>query len=86
LTRLPHLKCIRLGSVRSSHLPFKKHKVGYVRSSLPILMHVGSVAAPKKIVRFQEGNFILGLKLIASAGLRRQVVRIVSLLLCHGPR
>jgi len=25
LTRLPHLKCIRLGSVRSSHLPFKVH-------------------------------------------------------------
>jgi len=25
LTRLPHLKCIRLGSVRSSHLPFKMH-------------------------------------------------------------
>jgi len=25
LTRLPHLKCIRLGSVRSSHPPFKMH-------------------------------------------------------------
>jgi len=28
LTRLPHLKCIRLGSVRASHLPFKMHHVG----------------------------------------------------------
>jgi len=46
LTRLPHLKCIRLGSVRSSHLPFKMHSDGYVRSSLPILMHVGSIATP----------------------------------------
>jgi len=27
----PHIKCIRLGSVRSSHLPFKMH---YVRLSL----------------------------------------------------
>jgi len=25
LTRLPHLKCITLGSVRSSHLPFGMH-------------------------------------------------------------
>ena len=31
LTRLPHLICIRLGSVRSS---------------LPTLMHVGSIATP----------------------------------------
>jgi len=35
LTRLPYLKGIRLGSVRSSHLPFKMHQVGYVRPSLP---------------------------------------------------
>jgi len=28
--RLPHIKCIRLGSMRSSHHPFKMH---YVRSS-----------------------------------------------------
>jgi len=28
---LPHIKCVRLGSVRLSHLPFKMH---YVRSSL----------------------------------------------------
>jgi len=38
--------CIRLGSVRSSHLPFKMHLFVYVRSSLPILMHVGSIATP----------------------------------------
>jgi len=35
LTRLPHLKCIRWGSVRSS---------------LPILMHVGSIATTKMFV------------------------------------
>jgi len=42
-TRLPHLKCIRLGSVRLSHLPFEVsvHEVGYVRSSPTKLMHVG---------------------------------------------
>jgi len=45
LTQLSHLKCIRLGSVRSSHLPFKMHEVGYVRLSLPILMQV-RVATP----------------------------------------
>jgi len=38
LTRLPQIKCIRLGSVRSSLLPFKMHWVGYVRSSLPTLI------------------------------------------------
>ena len=43
---LPHIKCIRLGSVRSMHLPFKMHEVGYVHPSLPILMHVGSIATP----------------------------------------
>jgi len=32
-THLPHVRCIRLGSVRSSHLPFKMH---YVRSSLHV--------------------------------------------------
>ena len=37
LIRLLHSKCIRLGSVRSSHLPFKMYNVGYERSSLPIL-------------------------------------------------
>jgi len=37
---------IRLDSVRSSHLPIKMHQVGYVRSSLLILMHVGSIATP----------------------------------------
>jgi len=26
--RLPHIKCIRLGSVRSSHLPFKMYSLG----------------------------------------------------------
>ena len=42
LTRLSHL---RFGSVRSSHLQFKKkHLIGYVRSSLPTLMHVGLIA------------------------------------------
>ena len=46
LTRLPHLKCIRLGSVRSSLLPFKMHKVGYVRSNVPIPMHARSIATP----------------------------------------
>jgi len=29
LTRLPPLKCIMLGSMRSSHLPFKMHWVGF---------------------------------------------------------
>ena len=33
---IAHLKCIRLGSSRSRHLPFKMHQVGYVRSSLLI--------------------------------------------------
>ena len=33
LTRLLHFKFIALGSVRSSHLPFKMHYVGYVRAS-----------------------------------------------------
>jgi len=46
LTRLPHLKCFSLFSVRSSHLPFEMHQIGYVRSSLPILMHVVSIATP----------------------------------------
>jgi len=35
-----------LSSMRSSHLPFKMHQVGYVRSSLLTLMHVGSIATP----------------------------------------
>jgi len=43
LTRLPHLKCIRLGYVGSSHLAFKMHYVGYVRSILHILMYIGSI-------------------------------------------
>ena len=47
LTQLPHLKCIKLGSVRSSHRPFKMHHIGYVLSSLTILMLVGSIATPK---------------------------------------
>jgi len=29
LTRLPRLKCIGLGSVRSSHLPFRIYYVGF---------------------------------------------------------
>jgi len=37
--RLPHLKCIRLGSVRSSHLPFKMH---YARSSLHVFAPTGA--------------------------------------------
>ena len=32
--------------MRSSHLAFKMHEVGYVRSSLPTLVHVGSIATP----------------------------------------
>jgi len=54
-TKTEHIKkCVsidptaRLCSVRSSHLPFQMRQVGYVRSSLPILMHVGSKATPKK--------------------------------------
>jgi len=36
---LPQFRCIRLGSVRSSHLPFKMHyQVGYVRSSLLVFI------------------------------------------------
>jgi len=34
----PHIKCIRLGSVRSSHLPCKMH---YVRSSLHVISPTG---------------------------------------------
>jgi len=34
LTRLSHLKCIRLGSVRSSHLPFRIRLVTCVQVSL----------------------------------------------------
>ena len=34
LTRLPHLKFIKLGSLRLSHLPFKMQYVGNVRLSL----------------------------------------------------
>ena len=36
--------------MRSSHLPFKMHEVGYVRSSLLpcMVMHVGSIATPNK--------------------------------------
>ena len=33
-----HIKCIRLGSVRSSHLPFK---MNYVRSSLHVFAPTG---------------------------------------------
>ena len=40
LPQLPHIKCIRLGAVLSSHLPFKMHYVGYVRSKLHKLIHV----------------------------------------------
>ena len=43
----PHSKCIRLGSLRSSHLPFKMHLVCHVRSSLLLLIHFGSIATPK---------------------------------------
>jgi len=32
--------------VRSSHLLFKMHQVSYVRSSLLILMYIGSIAIP----------------------------------------
>jgi len=34
------------GSVRSRQLTFKMPWVGHVRSSLPTLMHVGSIATP----------------------------------------
>ena len=36
---LAHMKCIRLSSVRSSHLPFKMH---YVRSSLHVFAPTGA--------------------------------------------
>ena len=36
--RMPHTKCIRLGSVRSSYLPFKMH---YERSSLHVFAPTG---------------------------------------------
>ena len=36
---------LKIGSVRSSHLPLKM-QVGYVCSSLSTLMHVGSIATP----------------------------------------
>ena len=39
--RLPHMKCIRLGSVRSSHLPFKMH---YLRSKSPCICADGRIA------------------------------------------
>jgi len=41
LTRLPHLKCIRFGSVRSS---------------LPILMHAGSIAIPYLRKSYDHGG------------------------------
>ena len=40
------LKCFRVVSVRSNHLPFKEYQADQARSSLPILMHVGSIATP----------------------------------------
>jgi len=43
LTRLPHLKLMRLGS---SYLLFKMYSVGYVRSSFPKLIYVGSFETP----------------------------------------
>jgi len=48
-TQRQEVRGLRLGdfdSARSSHLPFKMHKVGHVRSSLPILKHFGSIATP----------------------------------------
>jgi len=39
-------KMHKIGSVRSSNLPFRMHKISYVRSSLPTLTHGGSIAIP----------------------------------------
>ena len=36
---LPHLKCIRLVSVRSSHLPFNMHQVGFRAFKSPLCDH-----------------------------------------------
>ena len=44
LTRLGHLKCIRLCVQVTSNV--KVHQFGYVRSSLHMLLHVGSIATP----------------------------------------
>jgi len=44
--------------VRSSHLPFKMHYASYVRSSLPVLMYVGSIATPLSFYLISE----MGLK------------------------
>ena len=38
IAHLPHMKCIKLGCVRSSHLPFNMH---YVRSSLHVFALTG---------------------------------------------
>ena len=62
LTRLPHLEC--MGSVHSSHLPFKMHQVCYVHSSLPLLMYVGSIATPLLILLNALGKLKLSNKTI----------------------
>ena len=36
---LPHLKCIELVSVRSSHLPFTMHQVGFCAFMSPLYQH-----------------------------------------------
>ena len=46
-----------LGSVRSSNLPFKVQEVGYVRSSLPLFMHFGSIATPFFLSNDLKTNF-----------------------------
>jgi len=43
---------IQIGSVCSDYsdaAPFKVYQFGYVRSSFPILMHVGLIATPEVI-------------------------------------
>ena len=38
--------------------PFRMDYDGYVRSSLPILMHVGSIATPILLIKNNDLNFI----------------------------
>jgi len=53
-------KCIRLGSLRSSHLPLKMHYVGHVRSSLPCInacrVNSKTLSITKRKARIKELN------------------------------
>ena len=55
-----------LGWVPFVQVAFKRHEVDYVRSSLLIIMHVGSIATPffkSKIFNGEECREMIGLKI-----------------------